>query len=156
MWKASSAWRTTRANRTDQWKLNENSVHVQVKKTSLKPENVQYNAGLKLLTMATCMESLSASLYTATERTPIFFAVRITRHAISPRLAISTFSILPTPGEELTTDMLRFFKWTLVIFLHSDKVVTSFATNVTLQLWMCRVVYLTLCYIKLFLTCFLL
>lgn len=52
--------------------------------------------------MATCMESLSASLYTATERTPIFLAVRITRHAISPRLAINTFSILPTPGHDTT------------------------------------------------------
>lgn len=50
-------------------------------------------------TMATCMECRSASLYTATERTPIFLAVRITRHAISPRLAISTFSILPTAGQ---------------------------------------------------------
>lgn len=59
------------------------------------------------LTMATCMESLSASLYTATERTPIFLAVRITRHAISPRLAISTFSILPTPEEEDTTDTFQ-------------------------------------------------
>lgn len=49
--------------------------------------------------MATCMECLSASLYTATERTPIFLAVRMTRHAISPRLAISTFSILPTDGQ---------------------------------------------------------
>lgn len=52
------------------------------------------------LTMATCIECLSASLYTATERTPIFLAVRITRHAISPRLAISTLSILPTPGQD--------------------------------------------------------
>lgn len=53
-----------------------------------------------LLTIATCMECLSASLYTATERTPIFLAVRITRHAISPRLAINTFSIRPTPGQD--------------------------------------------------------
>ena len=51
------------------------------------------------LTMATCMECLSASLYTATERTPILLAVRITRQAISPRLAIRTFSILRTPSE---------------------------------------------------------
>lgn len=58
------------------------------------------------LTMATCMDCLSASLYTATVRTPIFLAERITRQAISPRLAISTFSILPTAlqdkGETLT------------------------------------------------------
>lgn len=46
------------------------------------------------LTMATCIACLSASLYTATERTPIFRAVRITRQAISPLLAIRTFSIL--------------------------------------------------------------
>lgn len=52
-------------------------------------------------TMATCMEWRSASLYTATERTPIFFAVRITRQAISPLLAMRTFSILPCPrGKE--------------------------------------------------------
>ena len=49
--------------------------------------------------MATCMEWRSASLYTATERTPILLAVRITRQAISPRLAIRTFSIRPTPTE---------------------------------------------------------
>lgn len=46
------------------------------------------------------MECSSASLYTATERTPIFLAVRITRHAISPRLAIRTFSIFDTPKLE--------------------------------------------------------
>ena len=39
------------------------------------------------------MESLSASLYTATVWIPIFLAVRITRHAISPLLAISTLLI---------------------------------------------------------------
>lgn len=47
------------------------------------------------LTMATCMECRSGSLYTATEQTPIFLAVRITRQAISPLLAMRTFSILP-------------------------------------------------------------
>ncbi len=51
------------------------------------------------LTMATCMDCLSASLYTATERTPIFLAVRITRHAISPLLAMRTFSIRPAHRE---------------------------------------------------------
>lgn len=62
------------------------------------------------LTMATCIECLSASLYTATERTPIFLAVRITRHAISPRLAISTLSILPTPGQDMQDNLeSRFF-----------------------------------------------
>ena len=37
-----------------------------------------------LLTMATCMECLSASLYTATVWMPIFRAVRMIRQAISP------------------------------------------------------------------------
>src|SRR5690606_14731538 len=40
----------------------------------------------------TCCASRSASANTATVRTPTRRAVRITRHAISPRLAISTFS----------------------------------------------------------------
>ena len=48
---------------------------------------------LHLLTMATCMECLSASLYTATVWMPIFRAVRMIRHAISPRFAIRIFSI---------------------------------------------------------------
>ena len=43
--------------------------------------------------MATCIEFLSASLYTATVFTPSFLAVRITRQAISPRLAIKTLLI---------------------------------------------------------------
>ena len=48
---------------------------------------------VNIITRATCIESLSASLYTATVWIPIFLAVRITRHAISPLLAISTLSI---------------------------------------------------------------
>src|SRR6266404_7252733 len=36
------------------------------------------------LTIFTCRESASTSLYTATVRIPSFFAVRMTRHAISP------------------------------------------------------------------------
>lgn len=55
------------------------------------------------------MECLSASLYTATERTPIFLAVRITRHAISPRLAISTFSILATPELQIPATLFSFY-----------------------------------------------
>lgn len=39
-------------------------------------------------TICTCKESLSASLYTATVLIPSFFAVRITRHAISPLVSI--------------------------------------------------------------------
>lgn len=58
------------------------------------------------LTMATCMECLSASLYTATERTPIFLAVRITRHAISPLLAMRTFSIRPAHWETTPASVL--------------------------------------------------
>ena len=45
---------------------------------------------LALLTIATCIELWSASLYTATVRIPSFLAERMTRQAISPRLAIST------------------------------------------------------------------
>src|SRR6516164_6764540 len=38
---------------------------------------------------ATCMAPRSASEYTATVRNPMRLAVRMTRHAISPRLAIN-------------------------------------------------------------------
>src|SRR4051794_38705790 len=41
-----------------------------------------------------CRAPRSASEYTATVRTSISRQARITRHAISPRLAISTFVIL--------------------------------------------------------------
>jgi hypothetical protein len=40
---------------------------------------------------ATCMASRSASEYTATVRNPMRLAVRMIRHAISPRLAINSF-----------------------------------------------------------------
>lgn len=43
------------------------------------------------LTIRTCKASLSGSLYTATVFTPSFLAVRITRQAISPRFAMSSF-----------------------------------------------------------------
>ncbi len=43
----------------------------------------------------TCFACLSASLYTATVCTPSFCAVLITRHAISPLLAIKIF-LMPT------------------------------------------------------------
>ena len=46
------------------------------------------------LTMAVCIEFWSAVLYTATVRMPIFLALRITRQAISPRLAIRILLIL--------------------------------------------------------------
>ena len=44
------------------------------------------------LTIFTCCEFRSASLKTATVLMPSFFAVRITRHAISPLFATSTLS----------------------------------------------------------------
>ena len=44
------------------------------------------------LTIFTCCELRSASLKTATVLMPSFFAVRITRHAISPLFATSTLS----------------------------------------------------------------
>ena len=43
----------------------------------------------------TCRESRSSSEYTATVLTPSARQVRITRRAISPLFAISTFSIIP-------------------------------------------------------------
>lgn len=51
---------------------------------------------LTLLTIATCIAFLSASLYTATVFTPSRWAVFITRHAISPRLAIRSLSNIST------------------------------------------------------------
>ena len=46
------------------------------------------------------MEFSSASLYTATVLIPIFLAVFITRQAISPLLAMTTFLIALGPKEE--------------------------------------------------------
>src|SRR3954463_11458657 len=47
----------------------------------------------------TCSAARSASEYTATVRMPMRFAVRITRQAISPRLAIRIFrNTLALPG----------------------------------------------------------
>ena len=65
---------------------------------------------LHLLTMATCMECLSASLYTATVWMPIFRAVRMIRHAISPRFAIRIFSIGWTAAN-ITHLFYRHFNW---------------------------------------------
>lgn len=50
--------------------------------------------------MSTCMEFSSASLYTATVLIPIFLAVFMTRQAISPLLAMTTFLIALGPKEE--------------------------------------------------------
>src|SRR4051795_12668965 len=46
----------------------------------------------------TCRLSRSASLYTATVRIPSSLQARITRRAISPRLAINTFRNTSGPG----------------------------------------------------------
>ena len=47
--------------------------------------------------MATCSESASASEYTATERRPRAFRLRMTRQAMAPRLAIKTVSNMGNP-----------------------------------------------------------
>ena len=75
------------------------------KKKKKKKIKRRKRSELKPITSATCMESLSASLYTATVLMPIFLAVRMTRQAISPRLAISTLLIwlLVVPDEENLT-----------------------------------------------------
>lgn len=61
-----------------------------------------------ILTIETCKEFSSASLYTATVFTPSRLAVRITRHAISPLFAISTLSIL----FELLNDLAKLIEVT--------------------------------------------
>ena len=61
--------------------------------------SLQSSVGRQQRTMATCMALRSASLYTATVRMLSRLAVRMTRQAISPRLAIR---ILLNSGFEST------------------------------------------------------
>lgn len=92
------------------------------KKTFIWCSHIQklQNLFIHQVTMETWSEFLSASLYTATVLIPNLLAVCITRHAISPLLAIKIFSmgLTPTMYDKYMYVFIEGNVHSLITFLH--------------------------------------